>query len=94
MNPQKLLLRALRAVLGAGLHTLGHTGSIQRAADDVITNARQVTDTAAADEHHGVLLQVVADAGDVASTFDAVRQANTGNLTRRLRPRRTATPFW
>ena len=80
MNPQKLLLRALRAVLGAGLHTLGHTGSIQRAADDVITNARQVTDTAAADEHHGVLLQVVADAGDVASrrTRAILRSAEFG----------------
>ena len=29
-----------------------------------------------------MLLQVVADAGDVAGTFDGVRQTNTGNLTK------------
>ena len=55
-----LLLRALGAVLGTGLHTALHALSVQSAADDVVTNARKILDTAAAHEHDGVLLQIVA----------------------------------
>jgi len=45
----------------------------------VITDTREVTDTAAADEHDRVLLQVVALTRDVSSNFDAVDKANTGD---------------
>ena len=48
----------------------------------MITDTREVTDTTAADEHDGVLLQVVALTRDVSSNFDAVDEANTGNLTK------------
>ena len=77
----RLLLRTLCAVEGAALHALGNASSIESAADDVVTHARQIAHLAAADQNNRVLLQVVADAGDVASTFDLVRQTNTGDFT-------------
>jgi hypothetical protein len=51
-----------------------HALRVERAADDVVADARQIFHAAAADEHHRVLLQVVADAGDVGRDFDAVGQ--------------------
>ena len=39
---------------------------VERAADDVVANAREVLHAAAADEHDRVLLEVVALARDVA----------------------------
>ena len=80
-NSAQLLLRTLCAVEGAALHALGNASSIESTADDVVTNAGQVADLAATDQDNRVLLQVVTDTGDVASTFDGVRQTNTGNLT-------------
>ena len=59
------------------LHALG----IEGAADDVVTDTGQVLDTAAADHNDGVLLQVVADTGDVSGNFVAVGQTDTGDLT-------------
>ena len=75
-------LGTLGTVLGTSLHTAIHALGIQSAADDVVTNARQVLDTAAADHHDGVLLQVVADTGDVGGNLVAIRQADTGDLTK------------
>jgi hypothetical protein len=40
-----------------------HADGVERATDDVVANAREILDAAAADEHERVLLQVVADAG-------------------------------
>src|SRR5207237_6048107 len=70
------LLRALGAVLGAGLLAILHALQIQRTAHDVVTHTRQVLDAAAAHEHHRVLLQVVAFAADVRDDLEAVRQAH------------------
>ena len=77
-----LALGPLGTVLGTGLHTVLDRSSVVGATDDVITDTREVTDTTAADEHDGVLLQVVALTRDVSSNFDAVDKANTGNLTK------------
>src|SRR5689334_16180744 len=83
-KPQKSLrLRALGSVLGAGLLAVGDAGGIQRAAHNVITDTRQIFHAAAADEHDGVLLQVVADAGDVGGDFNAVGEANAGDFAQR-----------
>src|SRR5215470_3090819 len=57
-NP--LLLRALGAVLRAALFALAHARAIQRAAHGVISHAGKVLNATAADEHHRVLLKVVA----------------------------------
>src|SRR6201996_6991559 len=75
-----LLLRAVAAAsLLAGADALG----LKRAADDLVADARQVTDTAAADEHDRVLLQVVPHARDVGGDFDLARQPDAGDLAQR-----------
>src|SRR5262249_28822526 len=85
------LALSLLAVLGAGLlaeavallgtRIDGHGRlAIQDAADNVIADARQVADTAAAHQHDRVLLQVVAFAGDVGGDFLAIGQADAGHL--------------
>src|ERR687885_1684151 len=58
------LLR-LHAVLRAGLLAVRHAGGVQRPPDDLVAHALQVLDAAAAHEHDGVLLEVVALARNV-----------------------------
>src|SRR5690554_132865 len=65
-------LRALGAVLGTRLLALGDASGVERAAHGVVTHARQVLDAAAANQHHAVLLQVVALAADVRDDLVAV----------------------
>jgi hypothetical protein len=48
----------------------------------MVTNARQVADTAATDENHGVFLQVVVYTGDIGGNFAAVTEAYTGDLSK------------
>ena len=55
-----LLLGTLGTVLGTCLHTALNTLSIQSTTDNVVTNTRQVLDTAAADHNNAMLLQIVA----------------------------------
>src|SRR3954469_8065914 len=76
------LLR-LHAVLRAGLLAIGHPGGVERAADDLVADARQVLDAAAANEHHGVLLQVVALARDVDRDLHRVGQPHASHLAER-----------
>jgi hypothetical protein len=54
------------------LHALGGSGGLLGSADDVIADARQILDTAAANQDDRVLLQVVAFSGDIGSDFNAV----------------------
>src|SRR6516162_3948172 len=75
-----LFLRALGAVLGASLLALANTGTVERAAHGVVAHTRQVLDAAAADEHHRVLLQVVALAADVAGDFVTVGEPYAAHL--------------
>ena len=72
---------SLRAVLGTSLHTTVDALGIQSAADDVVTDTRQVLDTTAANHHDRVLLQVVADTGDVSSDLVTIGQTDTRDLT-------------
>src|SRR6185437_3780406 len=76
----QLGLRTLGAVLRARLATLGDAGAIEAAAHRVVAHARQILDAAAADQHHRVLLQIVAFATDVADHLVAIGQAHLGNL--------------
>src|SRR5947209_9892514 len=73
------LLR-LHAVLTAGLLTVADAGGVEGAANDLIAEARKVLDAAAANQDHGVLLQVVPLTGDVGADFHTVGQAHTGDL--------------
>ena len=56
----------------------------------MVTNARKVLDTAAADQNDGVLLQVVTDTGNVSGDLVTVRQTLTGNLTQGVQGRMQA----
>src|SRR5512142_2260156 len=65
-------LRLLRAVLRSRLLAVLDAGGVEAAAHHVIAHARQVLHAAAADQHHRVLLQIVALAADVADHLEAV----------------------
>ena len=55
-----LLLRLLCSIQGTTLLTVLDTLGIERATHDVVTHTREILHTAAAHEHDGVLLQIVA----------------------------------
>src|SRR5205807_6956295 len=74
--------RPLGAVLRARLLAVLHAGGVERAAHHVVAHARQVLHAPAADEHHRVLLQVVALAADVADDLVAVGEAHLGHLAK------------
>src|SRR5919202_762702 len=76
-------LLLLRAVPAASLLAVADALGVQRAADDLVPDAGQVLHTAAAHEHHRVLLQVVADARDVGGHLDAAGEADAGDLAQR-----------
>jgi len=54
-----LIFRLFSAVTRTCLHTFGNACGIERAADNVITNAGQILDTSAPDMNGRVFLQVV-----------------------------------
>src|SRR3546814_16259229 len=73
---------------------LSNAGRIERAADDVVLHRREVLHAAATHQHHRVLLQVMADAGDVRGNLNAISQAHAGDLPkRRVRLLRVASHY-
>src|SRR4029079_2845932 len=83
LSPRLGFLRALGAVFRTSLHPALDRDRVERAADDVVADARQILDAAAANEHQRVLLQVVADARDVGRDLDAVGQPDARHLAQR-----------
>src|SRR2546427_13179989 len=79
----RLLLGGLGAVPRAGLLAVTNAGGVPGAADDLVPNAREVLHAAASHEHDRVLLQVVADAGDVGGALPAGGQPAAGDLPER-----------
>src|SRR5437588_12226104 len=77
------LTLSLRAVTAAGLLAVADAGCVEHAADDLVADARKVLHPAATHEHDRVLLQVVADAGDVGGDLLAGGETDTGDLTQR-----------
>src|SRR5204862_1090561 len=71
------------AVFRTTLHAARNADRVERAADDVIANARQILHAAAADKHERVLLQVVADTRDVRRDLDAVGQPDARDFSQR-----------
>src|SRR5436190_865449 len=65
-----LLPFPLRAVSGTGLLAVPDAGGVEGASDDLVAHTREVTDTTTADQHDGVLLEVVADARDIRGDLD------------------------
>src|ERR1043165_8951102 len=80
---QQSLLGPLGAVERTALATILDALRVEHAAQDVVADARKVLHAATADQDHGVFLQVVAFAGDVAHSFDAGGQTDLGDLTKR-----------
>src|SRR5262249_44280709 len=78
-----LFLGALGAVLGPALLALGNTGAIQGAANRVVADSGEILDAATTDEHHRVLLEVMAFATDVAGDLVAVGETDAANLAQR-----------
>src|SRR6202020_2943545 len=76
-------LLLLRSVAAPGLLTVADPLGVEGASDDLVTHTRQVTNPAASHQHDGVLLEVVADSGDVGGDFDLARQPHPGHLAQR-----------
>src|SRR4029079_2657844 len=76
-------LLGLGAVLAATLLAVAHAGGVEGAADDVVLDRREVLHAAAADEDHGVLLEVVPDPRDVGRDLHAVGEAHARDLAER-----------
>src|SRR3569832_191912 len=74
------LLGTLGAVFRSALTAVVDARGVERAANDVVANARQILHAATADQNDRVLLQVVPLAGDVGGHFHAVRQAHARDL--------------
>src|SRR5438093_131522 len=75
--------RSASVVPRGGLLAVANAGGVQGAADDLVPNAREVLRAAASHEHDRVLLQVVADAGDVCGDLDARGQTDARDLPER-----------
>src|SRR5580658_6244718 len=73
-------LLLLRAVTAACLLAVAHALGVQGAADDLVAHPGEVADATAADQHDGVLLQVVAHAGDVGRNLHAAGEPHPGHL--------------
>src|SRR5215208_1667181 len=73
-------LLLLRAVTAASLLAVADALGVQRAADDLVPHAGEILHPAAPDEHDRVLLQVVADAGDVRGHLDLAAELDAGHL--------------
>src|SRR2546425_11790091 len=71
------------AVLGPPWLAVRHARRVERSADDLVPDARQVLDAAASDEDDGVLLKIVALARDVGRDLHLVRQADARDLPKR-----------
>src|SRR5207245_9807457 len=78
-----LRFRPLGPVSRPALFAVGHAGGIQSAADDVVTHAGEILHTAPADQHDGVLLQVVPDPGNISGYFDSVGEPHAGHFPQR-----------
>src|SRR5881396_1120290 len=80
MWPGRSLGTSFGAVLGTALLAVGHAGRVERGADDLVPDARQVLDATASNEDDGVLLEIVALARDVGRDLHLVRQADARDL--------------
>jgi hypothetical protein len=61
---------------------IGHSCSIQRSTNNVVTDAWQILYTAPTNQNDGVFLQIVADTGDVCCYFDPIGQTHTCNFAK------------
>src|SRR5712692_5872016 len=76
-------LGPLRSIFRTSLLAVFHTRGIQRSAHDVIAHSRQILHAATAHQHDGVLLQVVANAGNISRHFNRIRQPHARHFAQR-----------
>src|SRR5262245_12620714 len=76
-------LRTLAAVLRAAAAATLNSERVERAADDMITDTRQILHAPAAHEHDRVLLQIVTLARNVSDHLIAIRQAHLRHFAQR-----------
>ena len=67
-------------IFGTGLHPVGHAGSVQGSADDMVSGTGKVLHTAATDKDYAVFLKIVAYARNIAGYFYSVRQPHTSDF--------------
>jgi hypothetical protein len=72
--------RAGGTVLAPTLAPVVDTLTVESASDNVIADAGKVFNSAAADQHHRVLLQIVPFASDISGDFDTIGQPHARNL--------------
>ena len=75
-------LRLLSSIQGTALVASVNACAVERTSDDVVTNTREVLDTAAADHNDRVFLEVMSDTRNVSSDFHAVGKTDTGIFTK------------
>ena len=83
-NVYRILLFVLGTfctVLATSLLSVSNACSIQYASDNVITNTRQVSNSATTNKNYAVFLQVVAFSGNIASTFFTVGTSDSRDFT-------------
>jgi hypothetical protein len=76
-------LAAFGSILRSALFAVIDTEGVEGTADHVVSHAGKVPDSAATNEHDGVLLKVVTLTADVGRDFLAVGESHTGDLTQR-----------
>jgi hypothetical protein len=69
-----------RPILAAASPAIRYTLTVECAADYVVTDTRQVFDTTASNQHHRVLLKVMAFTTDVGGDFYPIGQSDPGDL--------------
>ncbi len=77
------LLGPLGSIFRSALLAVGSPSRVQRSTNDVIAHSRKVSNPAASDKNNRVLLQIVADAGDIRRHFHAVGKPDPGHFTQR-----------
>lgn len=78
-----LLLGALGTVLRSCLLASIDTEAVEGATNDVISNARQISNSSTAHEDDGVLLKVMTFAADVRRDFATVGESHSSDLPER-----------
>ena len=75
-----MLFRPLCSILGSALLTICNSDGVQRTSHDVITHTGEILHSSTADEHDGVLLQVVPNTRNIGGDFHSVRKPDPCNL--------------
>ena len=84
VRPQtEKLFRSLRSVSRSSAMSIRNSRRVERATNDVVTNAGKVLDATAAYQHDRVLLQVVPLTRNVGVDFTTIGQAHTSHLAQR-----------